>query len=83
MNCCICISDITNEDKIITLKCNHTFHYECISKIKNNLCPLCREKITDNKICTGDHKSLFYIPYYYKNGKCRICSRKSLKSYFG
>jgi len=57
-NCVICISDLNN-NPIVKLKCNHEFHYDCISKIKNNLCPLCRDKITDESLCLGNHRTLF------------------------
>ena len=80
-NCIICINQIKDNEHKVKLKCNHEYHYDCISNIKNNLCPLCREKITEEKICYGEHKTLFYTPYYYKNGTCRICSKKNLKYY--
>jgi hypothetical protein len=80
-NCIICISDFNDDKPMIKLKCNHEFHYDCISKIKNNLCPLCRDKITDEELCYGNHSTLFYVGFYYKNGKCRICSKKNIKYY--
>lgn len=43
--CCICLSEI---DEYCTSSCNHLFHEECFKESikRNNLCPLCRQKIT-------------------------------------
>ena len=80
-HCVICLDNIKNNQEIVKLKCNHIFHYTCLSKIKNNLCPLCRYKITDESLCLENHSNLFYSGFYYKNGKCRICSKKNIKYY--
>ncbi len=49
-SCCICLEDVTNDDKI-QLKCDHVFHSSCFSNYiyikltesKTELtCPLCR-----------------------------------------
>ena len=80
-NCVICLSNLNNQTKIIKLKCNHKFHYNCISQIKNNLCPLCRDKITEETLCNENHSNFFYSGFYYKNGTCRICSKKNIKYY--
>ena len=37
--CAICLEDLYNN---IKLDCGHEFHLNCITKIHNNLCPLCR-----------------------------------------
>lgn len=54
MNCRICLEDITENELYLNLTCNHKFHYDCISKMQNNLCPLCRkdneEFLIDNGI---------------------------------
>ena len=42
--CVICLERYQKNDKIVTLKCNHIFHIECIEewfKSKKS-CPLCR-----------------------------------------
>jgi hypothetical protein len=39
--CCICFEDISRRDKA-TLKCGHTFHFSCASKVRSYRCPLCR-----------------------------------------
>lgn len=46
MECRICLEDIEESELYLNLECNHTFHYECLEKMTNNLCPLCRK---DNK----------------------------------
>ena len=77
--CCICLENISN--KKIKLDCNHLFHYDCISKIKNNKCPLCREKIFKADLCLGNHpQGPFCTSCYYKSGKCRFCELKSFKT---
>ena len=45
--CPICLERYNKNDKIINLKCRHTFHQECIIKWlkNNNSCPQCRENI--------------------------------------
>jgi len=55
-NCPICLVKI---DKIYTLPCKHNFHYLCITEWanRNNSCPMCRQKIRENKE--------FYIPNIY------------------
>ena len=49
--CCICLEN--NDDKSVSILCNHVFHHNCIKKwveysIRENnimLCPICKEKI--------------------------------------
>ena len=43
--CTICLDDFSNK-KIIKLKCNHVYHYDCILPWleENNNCPLCRDQ---------------------------------------
>lgn len=45
--CSICLERYDKNNKIMNLKCRHTFHQECITKwLKdNNTCPQCRENI--------------------------------------
>ena len=67
--CIICLE--TLQQNIVTLSCNHKFHYECINEwsSKNNrninfpLCPLCRSKeeiinIENFKIKKNKYKKL-------------------------
>ena len=65
----------------IKLECGHEFHLECISKITNNSCPLCRRKIINKKICMGNHITFFNNNFYKKDGTCSFCMLKSLKGY--
>ena len=48
--CSICMENIKGECYITP--CNHKYHEECIDKWKerNNTCPMCREKICEEKI---------------------------------
>jgi len=47
--CCDICGDPHSLKYVQTLKCNHSYHYECIQKSfqctrkKGNLCPLCRQ----------------------------------------
>jgi len=39
MECAICLTSLLNP---YTLPCNHSFHEDCIERVHNELCPLCR-----------------------------------------
>ena len=79
--CSICLDRILQETKNVVLDCKHMFHYNCIINVTDNSCPLCRKEIVSGKICKENHSKqmYFYVPYFKKNGKCRICSGKSLR----
>ena len=75
MECCICLSDITDKHISYTLSCNHKLHWNCykdlIFKTTGNIfikCPLCR-------VMNYSYKRPFNDPY--KNIK--ILSSPSLK----
>lgn len=43
-NCVICLNEFLNfPDAKITIRCGHSYHYNCIIKCEN--CPLCKEKL--------------------------------------
>ena len=46
MDCSICFDKISDEEHSV-LKCDHTFHKECIDKWfeKSHRCPLCRNSL--------------------------------------
>ena len=46
MQCSICLEKISDEYQSV-LKCDHTFHKECIDKWfeKSHRCPLCRNSL--------------------------------------
>lgn len=79
-HCSICLDNL-NTESTINLKCNHLFHRNCLKKITNNKCPLCRSRIIDKSICDGHTNiiSHFNVSYYRKNGKCTICKKFSFK----
>lgn len=54
--CIICFDKLNNSKAKINLNCNHTFHTECLQKWfeEKNECPICREKITINKILNSE-----------------------------
>lgn len=39
-DCPICMEKL---EKCVKTQCSHYFHYDCIEKINDNLCPLCRQ----------------------------------------
>lgn len=41
--CSICLEELN--DCIIKTKCSHSFHIDCISKIKSKICPNCRQRL--------------------------------------
>ena len=50
MSCSICLETLSQETNKATLKCGHSFHYECAlqwNKTHAN-CPLCRDNIKEN-----------------------------------
>lgn len=63
-NCSICLEPYgcTN---ITTLPCNHTFHQECILKLRINLCPLCREPFN---MATPEH--IYVTPNEPHQNRC-------------
>jgi len=58
-DCPICLEEMNNPDKNITLSCNHKFHKKCMSDTcrstasKNKcLCPLCRKQLSPEEMKT-------------------------------
>lgn len=49
--CHICLEEINtiNCENKLTLECYHTFHKDCIKKLINYICPLCRSPINIKK----------------------------------
>jgi hypothetical protein len=82
MTCSICLEDINIiKEDIVKLNCNHIFHLDCISKVENNSCPLCRGDILNG--CPGNHnvKTFFNTSQVKKkNGLryCTICSKQKV-----
>jgi hypothetical protein len=66
--CDIC-GDLLNDQCTVTLKCNHSFHYECVfksflsEKKKHNTCPLCRRPHGQLHIVNGLSKLTHGIHY--------------------
>ena len=51
-NCAICMDNMKKTEKVIKLKCNHTFHYNCITQYLqeyNYKCPICRIELGPTK----------------------------------
>ena len=49
--CCICLCEMDDNNKLHKLDCGHKFHTDCIIEVfrttknnENGLCPLCRQK---------------------------------------
>lgn len=78
-NCCICLDNFNPTCHKVRLACNHEFHYDCIIKVSNNTCPLCRQEIINEPICKGNHITFFNSSFINKKGKCSICKKMSLK----
>tara|TARA_Y100000590_G_scaffold470383_1_gene664327 strand:+ start:8639 stop:9013 length:375 start_codon:yes stop_codon:yes gene_type:complete len=68
--CCSICGDDTSDKYNHTLKCGHSFHYECLllsfKNMKNNNCPYCRS--TNNKlpIVNGVRKIIPWIHETYE-----------------
>jgi hypothetical protein len=81
--CSICLENMDENKKHITLLCNHKFHFDCLINVKNNKCPLCRKQIIEKPLCEGHNLNCgFYAPLYNKKGKCRICNHYSYNILF-
>ena len=50
LNCAICFESIDNFKDKKTLACEHMYHKDCINKVQNNKCPLCKGDIVDDRI---------------------------------
>jgi hypothetical protein len=70
--CCDICGDLLNDKCVIKLKCNHSFHYECVMKSfqcekkKQNSCPLCRRSHGFLPVINGltkVTKGIHYIDY--------------------
>ena len=79
--CPICITDFSNNEKVVKLKCNHKFHYNCIINVKSNSCPICRENIMDIETCDSKHFTHFSNSHLTKNGKCTFCLKGTFSYY--
>ena len=44
-SCAICLDIISGTKDCCVTACNHKFHTNCLSQIKNGCCPLCRASI--------------------------------------
>ena len=43
--CCICLGDMSGDEDLAKLNCNHVFHFNCINRYLreyNHLCPVCK-----------------------------------------
>lgn len=89
--CSICLENLKDND--IILSCKHIFHLECLIKLKQFKCPLCRKKFNIRKllnlsesdiVCFEDSINHFNCGYspYIKDGNCRFCNGKKLEYYF-
>ena len=67
--CSIC-GDETSDKYIHTLKCNHSFHYECLllsfKNMGNNNCPYCRSSNNKLPIINGVKKIIPWIHETYE-----------------
>ena len=53
IECIICLTDYTENNKYSELYCGHTYHTSCIKKWMNyrEICPLCNTKLIKKKKC--------------------------------
>ena len=56
IQCAICLSECTEGHNIISLRCNHSFHVNCITSWlqRRNTCPICRLPISDSNSQTNE-----------------------------
>lgn len=78
MECSICLDKLGLNYK--TLNCGHKFHTNCLLRLLNNKCPLCRQNIINKPVCNQDHDGYGYSPVC-RGGSCRFCYGKPLNMY--
>jgi len=44
-SCSICLEDMSSTEYVTN--CNHSYHYDCIEKIRKCVCPICRSPLTN------------------------------------
>ena len=82
-NCCICIEELKNN--YITLKCNHSYHIECIIQLLHftNNCSLCRKQIPEHlPIYTNEKLIIEFISILILNIKKINQTHNYLKKIF-
>ena len=81
VECSICLEQLEKNTNMIKLSCDHEFHYNCLIKVENNKCPLCRCDIITNLYevceCKDNLTTFFYTGRFKKSGKCTICLKYS------
>lgn len=55
--CAICLECVNQEGKAAINECTHEFCVDCISKLKNPACPLCRAEIKTINVFTENAKN--------------------------
>lgn len=50
MDCSICLENNININNRITLKCEHSFHKNCINKYFGSFCPICKTEFIESNI---------------------------------
>ena len=49
--CCICMEPMdSTKNNTCSLSCGHVFHVECVKKIDNSACPMCKKLFDKNSI---------------------------------
>ncbi|KAL5555921.1 hypothetical protein UlMin_038670 [Ulmus minor] len=65
--CRVCLSEFEEGDKVRNLKCNHTFHKECLDKWLQQYCsatcPLCRSKVLPDEIVASYNRMRNQVQY--------------------
>ncbi|XP_011005646.1 PREDICTED: probable E3 ubiquitin-protein ligase XERICO [Populus euphratica] len=57
--CAVCLSEFTEGERVRKLKCDHTFHQECLDKwLQQSMatCPLCRTTVLPDQIVVNYHQ---------------------------
>tara|TARA_B100001094_G_C18159927_1_gene788649 strand:+ start:733 stop:1359 length:627 start_codon:yes stop_codon:yes gene_type:complete len=84
MECSICLEQISENDTIKTLSCNHQFHYHCFlsyamktSGVIFVQCPLCREMNTNNdKPYDNPKQNILALCETKKATRCKCITKK-------
>ena len=73
--CVICQEALVGDNGglIRTFRCGHKFHQHCVSTGNLRTCPLCREVLTDQKLCVRCYDPIT-MTYQFGNTVHTLCS---------
>jgi len=79
-DCPICLSSLEDgEDVCITVPCHHLFHCGCISQVRNNRCPVCRQNINSIEQVPPEDVEALVAEAYREEAGLTLFGKKRVK----